>query len=223
MLKMKIIFSDILFIILNLIPLFGVLFLEWDTIEMFLVYCLESLIIGFYNVVKMVIVAIRVRSEYVEVKGAKFRMNGLLFIIFFILIYWLLCYISTSIFTAVTHYGPYPEPLSYFLKLPKYLSDDGRLLIFLFLIMHCFYMFEEFIYFGNYKTATLNGLLLQPFSRVILTQCIVMLGAVLLQFFSIKMFMVIFVGVRLCVEIYISVRNNNANRAIENLSRNNIT
>ncbi len=42
----------------NTIPLFGVLFLGWDAFYIVLLYWTENLVIGFYNVLKMVFAAV---------------------------------------------------------------------------------------------------------------------------------------------------------------------
>jgi len=40
----------------NTLPLFGVLFLDWDAFAMVLLYWAENVILGFYNIVKMILV-----------------------------------------------------------------------------------------------------------------------------------------------------------------------
>ena len=50
--------SDILLIAANLLPVVGAIFWNWNAKEMFLVYCLETIIIGVLNLVKMAIVTV---------------------------------------------------------------------------------------------------------------------------------------------------------------------
>ena len=45
-LKRKLTASDYSLIAANLVPVFGVWFLDWSPKEVFLVYCLETIIIG---------------------------------------------------------------------------------------------------------------------------------------------------------------------------------
>ena len=42
-------------ITVNLFPVFGVLFWEWDVFPIMLVYWSENVIIGFYNVLRMIV------------------------------------------------------------------------------------------------------------------------------------------------------------------------
>jgi len=42
----------------NVIPLFGVLFLDWDAFSIVLLYWSENLVIGFYNILKIAFAAV---------------------------------------------------------------------------------------------------------------------------------------------------------------------
>ena len=44
---------DIFLIAANLLPVIGVWFFGWNPKEVFIVYCLETIIIGLFNLVKM--------------------------------------------------------------------------------------------------------------------------------------------------------------------------
>jgi uncharacterized protein YktA (UPF0223 family) len=46
-------FYSILLILTNLIPVYGVFFLEWTTYEVIFLYWLENGVIGFFNIIKM--------------------------------------------------------------------------------------------------------------------------------------------------------------------------
>ena len=52
-LKRKLTQSDWILIIANLFPVYGVWFHQWNAKEVFLVYCLETIIIGFFALLKM--------------------------------------------------------------------------------------------------------------------------------------------------------------------------
>jgi hypothetical protein len=47
----------------NLVPLFGVVFLGWDAAAIVLLYWIENLIIGFINVLRMILVKVESRSK----------------------------------------------------------------------------------------------------------------------------------------------------------------
>src|SRR5688572_10228892 len=101
MYKRKLKTGDIFLILVNLIPLFGVLYENWDPKEMFLVYCLETVIIGGYNVIKMLLVIITRPREKWEV-GNGGKVGGLFYVVFFIIHYGFFVFIQMSIFGGVS-------------------------------------------------------------------------------------------------------------------------
>jgi Family of unknown function (DUF6498) len=56
MLKRKLRRGDIFLIIANLLPVYGVAFLGWSAVDAFIVYALETLIIGVITVLKILLV-----------------------------------------------------------------------------------------------------------------------------------------------------------------------
>ena len=88
MFKRKLTIPDFFLILVNLIPLYGVWFEGWDARQVFLVYCMETIIIGIINVIKMACVTIFVRSKDTWENGGSVSMqSGWLFIFFFIFHY----------------------------------------------------------------------------------------------------------------------------------------
>jgi uncharacterized ion transporter superfamily protein YfcC len=62
MIKRKLSAGELLLIVVNLIPLYGVWFEGWNASQVFLVYCLETVIIGIINVLKMACVTLFVKK-----------------------------------------------------------------------------------------------------------------------------------------------------------------
>ena len=56
-------FSILALIAANLAPLFGVLFFGWDAAAIVLLYWIENLIIGTYNILMMILVKVKSRSD----------------------------------------------------------------------------------------------------------------------------------------------------------------
>ena len=50
----------------NAIPLFGVLFLEWDAFFIVLLYWSENLVIGFYNILKIAFAAVPQPADHLK-------------------------------------------------------------------------------------------------------------------------------------------------------------
>lgn len=77
MVKRKLTISDFLLIVVNLILLFGVWFEGWDATQLFIVYCLETVIIGIANVLKMACVTLFVKKKDVwENNGSSTMQSG---------------------------------------------------------------------------------------------------------------------------------------------------
>jgi hypothetical protein len=55
-------FSILALITANLAPLFGILFFGWDAASIVLLYWIENLIIGAYNILMMILVKVKSRS-----------------------------------------------------------------------------------------------------------------------------------------------------------------
>ena len=61
--KRKLSQSDYVLIAANIVPVYGVWFLNWSAGEVFLVYCLETIIIGFFTLLKMLITGLIIKKH----------------------------------------------------------------------------------------------------------------------------------------------------------------
>ena len=97
--------SDYFLIAVNLLPIAGVWAWNWNPKEVFLVYCLESIIIGIFTLVKMGIVSL-VRGKDTWVNGeTKTQQPGILFMLFFIVHYGIFVGVQMGIFFGVSGIG----------------------------------------------------------------------------------------------------------------------
>src|SRR5436190_14648108 len=113
MFKRKLTPGDYLLILVNLVPLYGVWFEGWSAAQVFLVYCLETVIIGIINVLKMACVTLFVKKTDVWENGGSFTMqSGWFFIFFFIIHYGFFVFVQTQIFFAVSGMIPDRSMLS---------------------------------------------------------------------------------------------------------------
>ena len=55
MLRKKLTLADWILIAANLVPVFGVWFLGWDPVEAFIVYAMETMIVGILTVGKLLV------------------------------------------------------------------------------------------------------------------------------------------------------------------------
>lgn len=206
MLKKKLTSGDWLLIFANLLPLYGVWFEDWDPKQMFLVYCLETVIIGGYNVIKMLIVTLDRKNDVWENKGSSTMRSGWFFILFFIVHYGFFVMIQTGIFAGVSGLSANSDfgPLTFLSRIFSYLSFDAKIVLCIFILMYGFRMLFDFILSGRYRQTSLGLLMFQPYLRIFVQQFVVILGSMFLAFGAGKAFMLIFVAIKIYAEVFIN-------------------
>lgn len=207
MFKRKLTKSDLFLILANLLPLYGVWFEGWDPKQMFLVYCLETIIIGGYNVIKMFIVTLEKKKDVWEnLGGGESLVTGWFFILFFIVHYGFFVFIQTAIFAGVSGLsadGAF-SPFTFLSRIFSYLNIDAKSVLYIFIAMYGFRMLFDFILSGKYRQASLGLLMFQPYVRIFIQQFVVILGSMFLAFGAGKIFMLIFVCIKLYAEVFIN-------------------
>jgi hypothetical protein len=211
MFKRTLTISDFLLIVVNLIPLYGVWFEGWDAKQIFLVYCMETVIIGVINVIKMACVTIFVRSKDVwENGGSSSMQSGWLFIFFFAFHYGFFVFVQTQIFFGVTGMLPNGSLFTNYTKIPALLGPNGRLLLLIFIAYYTVQNMFSFFNSGTYKTISLSRLMFEPYLRIFVQQFVVILGSMFLVFGGGKIFILIFIVVKISFELFV-----NLNRLLE--------
>jgi len=211
MFKRRLTIEDFFLIAVNLIPLAGVWLYNWDARQVFLVYCMETVIIGVINVIKMACVTLFVRSRDVwENNGGTSMQSGWLFIFFFIFHYGFFVFIQTQIFFAVSGMHPGGNLLTSYTAIPKMLNADGRLLLLIFIAWYTMQNVFGFFSSGLYKTISMGRLLFEPYMRIVVQQFVVILGSIFLNFNAGKLFILVFIVVKIFFELFI-----NFNRMLE--------
>ncbi len=159
--------SVIPLILANLIPLFGVLFLGWNIGQIILLYWLESGIVGFYNILKMLLAPYR---QYIQPKFilipffivhyGGFMAGHLLFILFFLQD----PNVSGNLLSLTT-------PLNYLANL--------KLAFISFFISHGISFVTNYLYGEERKNAGVDQLMAQPYRRIVIMHITIILGFML--------------------------------------------
>lgn len=205
MLKHKFTNIDYLLVAVNLVPLYFVWFEGWDASKMFLVYCLETVLIGIFNVFKMAAVTlfIKPRDEW-EMNGTKTKLSGLFFILFFIVHYGLFVLVQTSFFFGLSglfHGNTYVDTIK---NIPVILGHEGQLMLLVFVAYYMLQTVSGFFANGEYKTIAMGKLMFQPYGRIFIQQFVVIIGSIFLGFGAGKIFMLIFVCIKIYFEVFIN-------------------
>lgn len=205
MIKRKLTASGYLLVIVNLIPLYGVWFEGWNASQVFLVYCLETVIIGIVNVLKMACVTIFVRTKDTWQNGGSFTMqSGWFFILFFIAHYGIFVFVQTQIFFSVSGLVPEGSFLGAYKKIPALLGDNGKLMLMIFVAFYTLQTIFDFFLSGKYKVISLGRLMFEPYMRIFVQQFVVILGSMFLNFGAGKIFILIFVTAKIFFELFVN-------------------
>ncbi len=206
MFKRKLTINDFLLIVVNLIPLYGVWFEDWDAKQVFLVYCLETVIVGLINVIKMACVTIFVKKKDVWENGGSTTMqSGWFFIFFFIIHYGFFVFIQTQMFFGITGMIPDGSMLMRYSKIPELLGPNGRLLLIIFIAYYTVQNLFGFFNSGYYKTVSMGRLMFEPYMRIFVQQFVVILGSIFLSFGAGRIFILIFVIAKIYFEIFVNM------------------
>ena len=205
MFKRKFTAGDYLLIIVNLIPLYGVWFEDWNASQIFLVYCLETVIIGIINVLKMACVTLFVRKKDTwENGGSSTMQSGWFFIFFFIVHYGFFVFIQTQLFFSVSGLIPDGSFIKNYSKIPGLLGDNGKLMLLIFIVYYTLQNIFDFFLSGNYKTISMGRLMFEPYIRIFVQQFVVILGSMFLGFGADKIFILIFIIIKIFFELFVN-------------------
>src|SRR5687767_3813090 len=98
--------SDYFLIIANLIPVYGVWFLGWPAKDAFIVYALETLILGVFTILKLGIATVYRGTDKWYANNTVSQVSGLFFIFFFIVHYGMFVLVQMSMFAASANISP---------------------------------------------------------------------------------------------------------------------
>jgi len=206
MFKKELTLSDYFLIAANLLPVIGVWAWKWDPKEMFLVYCLETIIIGIFNLVKMAIVTLVKKTDNWHTNGKTTRQSGLVFMIFFLVHYGFFVVVQMSIFFEVSGIGKGSgiNALNFFYKWPQLLHTDSLIVLGIFVFCYCYKMIIEFVLSGEYRSTSLMMIMFQPYGRIFIQQFTVIVGSMFLSFGAGKIFILVFAAIKIFFELFIN-------------------
>jgi hypothetical protein len=212
---------DYFLIAANLLPVAGVWLWNWSPNEVFMVYALETVIIGLFTLVKMGIVT-TVRKTDIWYNGAsRTKQPGLFFMFFFLVHYGIFVAIQTGLFIEVSGIGRslHRGFFDFFLHWPQYLGNNAYYMLAGFLISYGFSMYWNFLRTRQYRTISMMQLMFQPYGRIFIQQFTVILGSMFLSFGAGKIFIFIFAAVKLFFEVFINY-DGIFNKAMDDMKKN---
>lgn len=212
--------SDYFIIAANLLPVTGVFIWNWSPQEVFMVYALETIIIGLFTLLKMGIVTIVRKSDIWYNGNSRTKQSGLFFMFFFLVHYGMFVAIQTGMFIQVSGIARQFQLgfFSFFLHWPQLFGPDTWYMMAGFFISYGFSMYWNFLRTGQYRTISMTLLMFQPYGRIFIQQFTVILGSLFLSFGAGKIFILIFAGVKTCFEVFVNY-DGILNKAMEEKMR----
>lgn len=203
MFKRKLSTTDWFALLINIIPLWGVWFNGWDPKQIFLIYCAESIIVGLFTIVKMLIVT-QIKKEDVWDENSGAKMPGYFFIFFFVIHYGFFVAIQLMFFFGSSKIIDVTNPFKALTMLPSVMDNYTRALLWGFTGVYALRMVIDFIFTGEFRRSSLGLLMFSPYLRIFIQQFVVIAGGIFLAFGAGKIFMLVFVLVKIFFEVYLN-------------------
>ncbi len=198
MIKRKFSEGDFFLVIANLLPVYGVWFLGWEARQVFLVYCLETVIIGLFTLIKLGILTTVRKSDWWENSGSRSLMHGSFFMLFFIVHYGMFVGIQTTMFLGIAFKGSdKPNILKIIMDPARYLGPDAWLLFCVFIFSYGYENLTRFVFNNEYRTKSFMRVMFEPYMRIFIQQFTVILGSLFLSFGAGTAFILIFAIVKI--------------------------
>jgi len=202
----------------NLIPFVGVFFFRWDISFIVLLYWLENLIVGFYNILKM---------ATVKMTDTAANLHKLLVIPFFCIHYGGFCAIHGVFLTVFFKIGTESSPFAgssdwwgplIFLQLlfsviAKLWASRPPEMIWAVLglfVSHGISFVENYLLSGEYKKKDLQKLMHQPYQRIVVMHITILAGGIFVMKLNSPLpLMIILIILKIFFDLYLHKKSHN--------------
>jgi len=205
----------------NLVPLFGVVFLGWDAAAIVLLCGIESLIIGCFNILRMILV--RVDSPGKQVQkwfmvpffcmhfGGFCAVHG-----FFLLTFFKVGSGSDAFSSGQAWWGPFIFlQLLYSVVMRLWQSRPPGLEwpVLGLAVSHGISFVKNFLYGQEYRSLKLNEIMMRPYKRIVLMQVAVIAGGVfVMKLGSPVALLCVLILLKIAMDVGLHVRSHRAVR-----------
>ncbi len=226
---MKIDFKDkslLTLIAANLFPIIGVLFLNWNFLHVIFLYVLETVIIGLFNVAKIIVsqkgvVKIKIKDINFSDPNALGSQHSdeypgcMKFVIipFFLIHYNAFVFVQAIFFYFIsTHLGEKE------FQLQDFLNADYILNVLFIIGSHAYSFKKNFINKKEYLKVGYKNLMVQPYKRILIQQAAVAVGTFIIFFLNAPIiFMLILIMLKMYFDIKAHNKTHDAFSKMENL------
>lgn len=188
--------SDIAWLIINLMPLLFYIAGAISAIQAFLLYMAETLMIGMYNTIRLL-----VSSALRAGDGSSFKKGdliaGIFFAAFFVVHFGLFAYVQFMIFMGVSGTSVGMSMFSNFTAAWQLLGTNGHLFFYINLGLIFLQGGIQFLQEVEWKTKSMLQMMFEPYLRIFVQQFTVLAGAMFLNFGLSGGFLVVFMLVKI--------------------------
>lgn len=181
--SLKISFSDlkrvsvIVLILTNMVPVFGVIFLDWNVFPIMFLFWMENVIIGVSNVFKMLFSTADATGRW-KLKASMISFFCVHYGIF-TLVHGVFVFVLFGSFLEQDDLGQaYTDVTSILVDQQLWMA------VLALFISHTISFFMNYIGKGEYKRSTLNQLMQQPYGRVVILHITILIGGFLVSLFG---------------------------------------
>lgn len=188
-------------ILWNLTPLIGCLFFGWQPISIFICYALETIVIGLFNVLKLVVVY----NKGLPPKPTETGVSGLGIIPFFLVHYFFFVFVQLGVFFGISG-SLFMAP---FKAITDFMDTRSTFIALAIYIANCAALFvNDFIATGVYKRRTMAEQMFEPYLRIIIQQFVVILGSMVFQVTGSGWpVLIIFIGIKMYLDLLVRSRD----------------
>jgi hypothetical protein len=194
--------SVIALIVVNLFPVFGVFYWGWDVFPIMLLFWSENVIVGFYNVLRMMACRPKEAASWAQ---------KLFLIPFFVIHYggftaahgvFVVVLFGQSAFQSTA--GPRLDML-----LQIVLENNLLVAVLALFASHGYSFITNYLRGGEYRRTTLSGLMSQPYGRVVVLHLALIFGGILIAFLKSPAFgLVLFIVLKIVLDLATHVREH---------------
>lgn len=230
--KSKVPVSLIILILVNLLPILGVIYANWSVFEIVALYWFENVVIGVVNVLKILTCCPNSElsdedkklPEYLQPSGTGgvlHHLSKLLFVPFFSIHYGGFCFVHGIFVFAMLGSksatggdgNPFTNMGNWF---SSFLNTDTKWYVLAIIASHLFSFFYNYIGKGEFRRNKPGDLMGAPYGRVVVLHLVIIFGAFAIAAMgsSVGMLILLIIG-KIIVDAKLHLRAHNKAKAVE--------
>jgi len=197
---------SVLFLIAaNLIPVYGVLYFEWKVFAVILLFWSENVVIGFFNVLRMLLSEIRNPLKWI----------GKVFLIPFFCFHYGMFTAIHGLFLVILFSGVQPQgsPEDMMNRIPGFIFEYRlEYAVLAVVVSHAFSFIYNYILKGEYRRSKLEALMGLPYTRVIILHLTIIFGGfILMSMGSPVLGLILFIFIKIYMDVKLHKREHKKN------------